>query len=176
MNTIAQAKQAIKKTTQQLREEPLEMLKAAARQVADFENTNPQNEEPRHSENGTSQNKESEQQESEYKQKLAERDGRQLQALESELKDIRRQKLFNSLMQRIQSGENVSLLEFTELSYEQRDVLKAQIEAVKHRNNQPQIEPLQIPNAKRGRKMMSGQQQSAQKQTTRVEKPVPPSG
>ena len=140
------------------------ILKSAAKQINVSENTEPL-EQPINQEQSNLD-----------KAAIAEKDGRHLQALESELKDIRRQKIFNELMRRIQAGENIPLEEFTELSYEQRDVLKAQIEAVKTRNSQLVTDQLVMPSAKKGRKMGGGQKQSAQQQTTRVEKPVPPSG
>ena len=154
----------IKKTIKAIGEEPLEFLKSAAKQINVSENTEPL-EQPINQEQSNLD-----------KTAIAEKDGRHLQALESELKDIRRQKIFNELMRRIQAGENIPLEEFTELSYEQRDVLKAQIEAVKTRNSQLVTDQLVMPSAKKGRKMGGGQKQSAQQQTTRVEKPVPPSG
>lgn len=176
MNTTAQVKQAIKKSAQQVAQEPLEILKSAAQQVASTEQSPsvnvPQNPETQSSSSEVSPEEQS------YKKQVAEQDGRHLQALESELKDIRRQKIFNELLKRIQSGEGVPLEEFTELSFEQRDVLKAQMEAVKiqNQNSQNMSSGLIEPNAKKGRQMGGGQKKSAQQQTTRVEKPVPPSG
>ncbi len=168
MNT-AQVKQAIKKSVKTFADEPLEVLKAASVQVTgepvtDLEQTK--------SNPDTYQDL---QKEEEYKKLKTESEGRTLQALESELKDIRRQKLFNDLLARIQTGEDIPLEVFAELSYEQKDVLKVQIEAVKIRNSQAVTAQLIEPGAKKGRRMQ-GQKQSAQKQTTRVEKPVPPSG
>ncbi len=172
MNTTAQIKQSIKKSARAIGDEPLEFLKSAARQISG-EDLKSSQEQPT-----PSPDTEISQDEQDYKKRVAEQDGRHLQALESELKDIRRQKIFKDLMQRIQNGEDIPLEEFTELSYEQRDVLKAQIEAVKSQkeNYQDTSSQLSEPAAKRGRKMGGGQKQSAQKQTTRVEKPVPPSG
>lgn len=178
-------KQALKKSAKQLQNEPLEILRSAAKQVSgdetiklpweDVEVDNKQGEEKQGSNNQTSGPSNDEK---EYKKKLAEQDGRKLQALEAELLDIRRQKRFNELLAKIQGGEDVPIEEFQELSSEQRDVLKAQLEAVRTRKNQQTVtNDLPEPTAKKGRRMMGGgQKQSAQKQTTRVEKPVPPSG
>lgn len=173
MNTTAQVKQSIKKTAQQMAQEPLEILKTAARQVTGPENIS-QSEAPR--QQPEVKKDEVPQEEVEYKKHVSEQDGRHLQALESELKDIRRQKIFNELMKRIQEGEDVPLEEFTELSYEQKDVLKAQMQAVKLRNSQQVSNGIDMPVAKRGRKMGGGQKGAAKKEETRVEKPVPPSG
>jgi len=175
MNT-AQVKQAIKKSAQQMAQEPLELLRTAAKQVTGVEslpNANAVPEQPK-----VNTDPEIPQDETKYKAQVAEQDGRHLQALESELKDIRRQKLFNELMKRIQAGENVPLEEFAELSFEQKDVLKAQMEAFKKQQamQSNQSSGIPIPDAKRGRKMGGGQKGAAKKEQTRVEKPVPPSG
>lgn len=168
MNT-AQVKQAIKKSAQQMAQEPLELLKTATRQISG-EELKPQQQESPKSENEVPR------EEQKYKQQVAEQDRRHLQALESELKDIRRQKLFNELMKRIQNGEDVPIEEFSELSFEQKDVLKAQMEAAKTRNSQPTTSSIDMPTSKKGRKMGGGQKGAAKKEQTRVEKPVPPSG
>lgn len=175
MNT-AQVKQAIKKSAQQMAQEPLELLKAASRQVTGEENLPNTNAGPERPQDKS--DPEVSQDEQNYKKQVAEQDGRHLVALESELKDIRRQKLFKELMQRIQNGEDVPLEEFTELSYEQKDVLKAQMEAAKSQriNAKNPNSNLEMPQSKRGRKMSGGQKGAAKKEQTRVEKPVPPSG
>lgn len=171
----ANLRQNLKKTAKVFADEPLEILKAAKRQVAGVENsTSPDRQDYQEQR----QDEEEKKKEESYKKQIAESEGRTLQALENELKDIRRQKLFKDLMDRVQSGENVPLEEFSELSYEQKDVLKAQMEAVKNQKIQSaknQNNQLIEPTAKKGRQMF-GQKKSAQKQTTRVEKPVPPSG
>lgn len=175
MNTSTQIKQAIKKSAQQVRQEPLELLKTATRQITGVENLPNSNFESRE----PAQNANPDQvpdDELKYKKQVAEQDGRRLEALTSEIKDITRQKIFNDLMKRIQSGEDVPVGEFSELSYEQKDVLKAQMEAAKARNSQPVTNQLELPQAKRGRKMGGGQKGAAKKEQTRVEKPVPPSG
>lgn len=170
MNT-AQVKLAIKKSAQQLANEPLELLRAATRQVTSQESNH-------QSPINNNQPDEIPQDETNYKKQVAVQDGRHLEALESELKDIRRQKLFSELMKRIQNGEDVPLEEFTELSYEQKDVLKAQMEASKKQQAMQanQTSGVPMPISKRGRQMSGGQKGAAKKEETRVEKPVPPSG
>lgn len=173
MNTTAQITQALKKSATQIKQEPLELLKAATRQVTgETLPVAPQNTQPTETSSGAPP------EEVAYKKKVAEQDGRHLQALEAELKDIRRQKLFNELLKRIQGGEDVPLEEFGELSFEQKDVLKAQMEAVKNQklNAQNSKGQLAMPSSKKGRKMGGGQKGAAKKEETRVEKPVPPSG
>ena len=171
MNTTAQVKQAIKKSSQQLGDEPLEILKSARDQILGSENPEQQTQE-----NDVSQNEGPSEEEENYKKHRAEQDGRHLEALENELKEIRRQKLFNDLMQKIQSGETVPLEEFSELSYEQKDVLKAQTEVFKKQQVEltNQNTSLIEPSAKKGRRFMGGmnQKKAAEKQQTRVENPV----
>lgn len=176
MNTTAQVKQAIKKSAQQMAQEPLELLKSAAKQISGVENLPNSNPEVRQEQPKVEN--EVPQDEQNYKKQLAEQDGRHLEALESELKDIRRQKIFSELMKRIQEGEDVPVEEFSELSFEQKDVLKAQLEASKKQREMQQTSGGGIPEpaSKRGRKMGGGQKGAAKKEETRVEKPVPPSG
>lgn len=170
MNTTAQVKQAIKKSTNTFSDEPLEILKTARDQILGSENYPQQTQE-----NNVSQNNGPTEDETNYKKQIAEQDGRHLEALENELRDIRRQKTFNDLMQKIQGGEDVSLEEFSELTHEQRDVLKAQIEAVKKQRIglANQNSGLNEPAAKKGRRFGGmGQKKAAEKQQTRVENPV----
>jgi hypothetical protein len=171
MNTTAQVKQAIKKSVQQVKQEPLELLRTATRQISGEEERPEQQEPPK------SENNEAPPEEIKYKKQVAEQDGRRLEALNSEIQDITRQKIFNDLMRRIQGGEDVPVEEFSELSFEQKDVLKAQVEAVKtQRLNSQNTSTFPEPGAKKGRKMGGGQKGAAKKEQTRVEKPVPPSG
>ena len=86
MNTTAQVKQAIKKSVQQMAQEPLELLKNASKQVSGEVERRQQQEK-------TNADPDSHQDEENYKKQVAEQDGRHLEALESELKDIRRQKI-----------------------------------------------------------------------------------
>lgn len=180
-------KQSLKKTARQIQNEPLEILKSAAKQVTGDENIKlpwedaETDSKPKEEKQGNdSQTNGPSNDEKEYKKKLAEQDGRKLEALESELRDIRRQKRFNELLGRIQNGEDVPIEEFQELSVEQRDVLKAQLEATQKRKqmqSQQQSSGIPMPTSKQGRQMGAGaRKRSAQKETTRVEKPVPPSG
>lgn len=177
MNTTAQVKQALKKSGQQMAQEPLELLNAAKAQLSGEEyeggNAGGDYEDPRAAEDRKKQ-----QNEQQLKQKVAVDDQRHLEALQNEMMDIRRQKRFNELIQRIQAGEDVPIEEFQELSHEQREVLKAHKEAAQQRQleQSQQQNTLQEPSAKRNRRMSGGQKQAAQKQTTRIEKPQPPSG
>ncbi|MDO8341015.1 MAG: hypothetical protein Q7T59_03505 [Candidatus Woesebacteria bacterium] len=172
MNTTAQIKQAIKKSARVISDEPLEILKNAKDQITGSEDYFSENEKNNEMFENDSSVRDEEQQ---YKTKVFEQDGRHLEALETELKDIRRQKLFNEIMQKIQDGINVSVEEFSELTYEQREVLKAQVEVAKNKKIQSlnQNNGLIEPASKKGRRLgVFGQKQAAEKQTTRVENPI----
>ncbi|MDP1710248.1 MAG: hypothetical protein Q8L28_01400 [bacterium] len=100
---------------------------------------------------------------------------RMVEALNREISDIQKQDLFSDLQRRIADGEEVPLEDFAELTFEQRDVLKAQMEAIKVQKENAPVESVSLfGSSKPNRKM--GQKQQAQKEQTRVEKPVPPSG
>ncbi len=106
--------------------------------------------------------------------------GRRIEALDRELKDIARERLFKELQRKISEGVEVYLEEYPELSMEQKQVLNAQIEAVKVQMTQrenSQRQSLIEPAAKKGRKLFGfGQKSQAQKQQTKIEKPMSPSG
>ncbi len=105
---------------------------------------------------------------------------RLMEAYEREIDDIKKQNLLKDLQARISSGEEVSLGDYPDLSLEQKQVLKAQMEVVraqmlnaKNTNDETLIEPA----SKKGRQLFSfGKKQGMKNEQTRVEKPVPPSG
>jgi len=174
MNTTAQIKQQLKKSAAQIASEPLEILKTAKIQTG-VEQVPVQfsGQEPKQQKDSGLQNEES------YKKQINESDMRHLEALNNEIRDIQRQKLFNELLLRIQSGEEVPIEEFAELTHEQKDVLKAHLEAVKKQSMQGSTkEGLIEPSAKKGRRFggFGKCKNPAEQQQTRVEKPVPPSG
>jgi len=150
--------------------EPLELLKAARSQISGEQ-------EEQYYDPAQEAEKQKLQNEQILKQQVDSSDQRHLEALQNEMIDIRRQKLFNDLIRRIQEGEDISVEEFQELTHEQRDVLKAHNEAAQKRkaNEQNQQSGLVEPPSKRNRRL-GGQRKAAEKQQTRVEKPVPPSG
>ena len=93
------------------------------------------------------------------------RSNRLIDALNRELADIHKQKIFKELQEKIMNGEFVALEEYTELSMEQKQVLKAQMEAVKNQRANMVTESAPLFTAsKPGRKMGSGQKQKAQQE------------
>ena len=166
------ARDLAKKIARQIAQEPLEVLKTAGEQVGGPEI--PQS--PESPSTGTLPKTEENQQKIQDKLKA----GRRMEALNQELKDIHKQDIFKDLQSRIAQGEEVPLEDYTELTMEQKQVLKAQMEAVKYQKQQQAYaqsqEGLPAPSSKRSRRFGQGQKQEAEKQQTRVEKPVPPSG
>ena len=104
-----------------------------------------------------------------------------MEALKREIEDIHKQDLFSDLQKRVSAGEEIPLENYSELTLDQKQVLKAQMEAVKFQKQQAEYAEVQgtgklFGSAKKGRRFGSGQKQEAEKQQTHVEKPVPPSG
>lgn len=169
-----QAQDLSKKIARQMAQEPLEVLKSVRGQLSGEQINYYQERIAKESQpnNGT-----------DNKQDLAGKEkvqsSRALQALERELEDIRIDKLIKDLQRKIAEGENVYLENYTELTPEQKQVLMAQMEAIRAQRQQAanQGGGLTEPKTrtKRGSWMFGGKSQ-AQKEQTRVEKPLPPSG
>ncbi len=107
------------------------------------------------------------------------RSGRRMEALQKEIEDIRKQNIFKDLQRRISEGEEIPLEEYPELSVEQKQVLNAQMEAVRNQKaaaNKSVLKEVPTIHSKPSRRFGAGQKQQAEKEQTRVEKPIPPSG
>lgn len=178
MGTAKNTQQLAQDLAKQIAREPLEILREAGKQIVGGEQAiksqdiiQPPN----------IQNPESRPKNTHYQNELQDKakSSRRMEALNQEIADIRKQDLFNDLQSRIAEGEDVSLEDYTELSMEQRQVLKAQEEAVKNRIDKEQNTGLnEVPaiHSKPSRRFGAGQRHEAEKQQTRVEKPIPPSG
>lgn len=167
-NVGKSTRQLAQDIAQKMSKEPWEILKTAGSQVAEKSQEQVQtNKEPSPSDEAEKLNQ---------KDKTA--SIRQIEALEKELADIEKDKLLKELQRKIAQGEEVYLEEYPQLSPDQKQVLQAQIEAVKARNQQLMTEkPLQEPAFRKGRRLFSfGQKSQAERQKTRVERPLPPSG
>ena len=155
------------KIAKQLAQEPLEILKTAREQVVGNRSEESRiREEPKAPD---------------FQSKLQDKikSSRKMEAFQRELADIRKGELFKDLQRRIAQGEEISLQDYPELSLEQKQVLKAQMEAVKAqmlnaKNTNDKL--LQEPAAKKGRRLFNfGKKQEVKRQQTRVENVVPPS-
>lgn len=174
-DTTNSAKSLAKQIAKQMAREPLEILKDAREQTTGQElSGQPDNPYPSTPDN--------QKQPVEHQNKLQDqmKNSRRMEALNRELDDIHKQERFSDLQKRISEGEGIPLEEYPELSMEQKQVLNAQMEAVKNQiaaqNSQSQgglIEPA----AHKGRQLFNfGKKQAMKNEQTRVEKPVPPSG
>jgi hypothetical protein len=176
-DTTKSAKSLAQQIAKQMAREPLEILKTASGQVSGMEKQAPGESQPQ------PQNPEEQTKLIHHQQEIQDKmkSSRQMEALERELSDIRKQDLFSELQKRISEGEEVPLEDYAELSMEQKQVLKAQMEAVEFQKKQSEYTEAQgggslFGSSKKSRRFGAGQKQEAEKQQTRVEKPVPPSG
>lgn len=164
----------MKKIIKQIAQEPLEILKTAGEQVSGEAEASAA-EIPQDTENSSDQNKLLT-----HQRKLQDemKSGRRMEALNRELEDIQKQDLFSGLQRRIAEGEQIPLEDYGELSMEQKQVLKAQMEAVRVQRAKVEYtgDRLIEPTAKRGRRFGPSRKQEVERQQTHVEKPVPPSG
>jgi hypothetical protein len=182
MNTVQNAGQSARglaqKIARQMAEEPLEVLKNAGGQIIGTETQKTQE--------NSSQNQNPEDQAKiiQHQNELQDRakSGRRMEALNQELKDIHKQDLFKDLQGKISQGIEVPIEDYPELSMEQKQVLKAQMEAVKYQKQQAEYNESQrgtpsiISKPSRRFGAERSQKAEAERQQTRVEKPVPPSG
>ncbi|MGA3292239.1 MAG: hypothetical protein ABSC49_03800 [Candidatus Microgenomates bacterium] len=172
------ARDLAQKIAKQIAKGPLEVLKTANEQVFNPENI-PLNENPQVSQSGDLEQKKIEEQQI-TQDKI--RTSRGMEALKSELSDIEKQDLFKNLQEKITQGEEIPLEDYPTLSIEQKQVLKAQTEAVKYQKDQAAYNEskgaLPFVSSKPNRRFGAGRSQKAEaeRQQTRVEKPVPPSG
>ena len=161
------------KITKQIVREPLEILRDVKEQTVG-ETLNPSVPPP---ENQNEDQKKLVDDQKELGDKM--KSGRRMEALQREIEDIRKQDIFKDLQRRISEGEEVYLEEYPELSMEQKQVLMAQMEAVKNQKaavNKNVLTEVPTIHSKPSRRFGAGQKQQAEKEQTRVEKPVPPSG
>jgi hypothetical protein len=173
-DTANSAKNLAQQIAKQMAREPLELLKDAKEQT-----TGDTIGSPDHAPGDqTDDQKKLTEQQGKVNDQL--KSGRRMEALNRELVDIHRRKQFAELQKRILEGEEIALEEYPELTMEEKQVLKAQMEAVK---KQIEIQKAQDksglvePAVKKGRQLFNfGKKQSVKNEQTRVEKPVPPSG
>ena len=180
MSTAKQAGQTARdlaqKIARQIAREPLEVLKDAGGQVTGVETGRPQE--------NASQNPEAQAKIVRHQNELQDKvkSGRRMEALNQELEDIHKQDLFKDLQNKIAQRIEVPIADYTELSMEQKQVLKAQMEAVKFQKQQAAFNESQnkVPfiTSKPSRRfgVVRSQKAEAERQQTRVEKPILPSG
>ena len=173
--TAKTAQDVAKNIARQVAREPFEILKDAGEQIIPSKVNRP-NETNQDKPQGDKPQLDTKQQE-QKDQAFADR---RMQALQNEVDEIRRQSVVKDLQAKISAGEEIPLEDYPELSMEQKQVLKAQMEAVKiqqaQANAQAGVQEVPTIHSKPSRRFGAGQKHEAEKQQTRVEKPVPPSG
>ncbi len=171
-DTAKSAQSLAQKIAQQMAREPIEVLKDIKEQTTGDTFGPPEKSDQNQPTSG--QTTSAEQGKIIDKQKST----RLIEALNRELADIHKQKIFNELQRRIAEGEEIPLNEYPELSMEQKQVLLAQMEAVKKQRAVRATDFSDVPavHSKPSRRFGAGQKSQAQKEQTHVEKPVPPSG
>lgn len=169
-STGKQSKQAAKKIARQMAQEPLEVLKTAGSQVSGQEKSSPpqktQDQKPQ-SKNGSALPNE---------RNLQMQSQRYLDAHRRELVEISKQETYEELQRRVVAGEDVPVENYTELSSEQKEVLKAQMEVMKKREGVGDNKPLIEPTSKRKRGIIAGMEGKIDKMKKRREIRMPPSG
>jgi hypothetical protein len=171
-STAKSAKTLAQQIAKQIAREPLEVLKTAKEQTVGRQTSG----ELQSQTSGQSEEQKKQiGQQNELQDKM--KSSRRMEALNRELDDIRKQDILKDLQAKITQGEEISLEEYPELSIEEKEVLKAQMEAVrKSRQGSQTSGQLIEPVSKHGRRFGPTRKQEAEKQQTHVEKPVPPSG
>lgn len=159
------AKNVVKNTF----EEPLEILKESGRQIAGIPSPDADQAAPKLQENNLAEGHANDEV----------RSNRLIGALQREIEDIKKQDLIKELQAKISRGDEVPLSDYNELTIEEKQVLKAHMEAYKVQKSQSENRHLQevpVVRSKPNRRFGAGQKHEAEKQQTRVEKPIPPSG
>lgn len=174
MNPAQTTKSLAQKIAKQMAQEPLELLKSARSQVTGEQ-------EPRQQDSQPARPNDEVMHEQLKAQDVA-KSSRLIEAYQRELEDVRKQNLLKDLQKRIAEGEEIPLEDYPELSLEHKQVLKAQMEAVRIRmlnaqNSNAKSSFIEVV-SKKGRQMMRamGKKTAMKREQTHVEKPVPPSG
>ena len=158
------AKTLAQQIAKQMAQEPLEILKDVKEQVSSSE-------QPHESPQNSDEQKKQIETQNHLNDQL--KSSHRLEALQREIEDIRKQDIFKDLQRRISEGEEITLDEYPELSVDQKQVLIAQMEAVRKQKYATQnISEVPSIHSKPSRRFGAGQKQQAQKEQTHVEKPV----
>lgn len=175
-DTAKTAQNLAQQIAKQMAQEPLEILKEARQQTTGGEFTGQPDNFLSNPFGGQADQIEQQKKNIEEQNEAADKmkSSRLMEALKREIADIHKQNVFKDLQDRINQGEEVPLEDYPELSMDYKQVLKAQMEAVKNRMLNAKYAnqdsgPL-FGSSKPDRRM--GQKQTAQKEQTRTEKPV----
>ena len=173
-STGKQSKKTVQQIAKQMAREPLEILKTAGSQVGGKEKSVSNNQtqptsrtqsKGKHQQNGVPSEME-----------LEMKSERLLRANREELDQIRKGKVYADIQKRISEGEEVPLENISELSMEQKQVLKAQMEAIKMRKAKQQEKQFVAPVGKQKRGILPGMKGKIQKMKRKTELRKGPSG
>ncbi len=169
-STVRTTQQVAQTIAKQVAQEPSEFLEDVGQQIG-VEGAKPQENYPQPQGQKVSDgNLQQEQQEDAAKSQ------RMMGALQKEIDDIKKQDLFDDLQAKVSQGAEVPLQDYTGLSMEQKQVLKAQMEAYKNQQKkiaeQESFNEVPTIHSKPSRRFGAGQKHEAERQQTRVEKPV----
>ena len=167
------ARQLAQDTAKQIAKEPLELEKTALRQVG-LSSSEKKDQQDQLADNEYSKAKEQDEQQKRVEAKMQSL----RQAFESELKDIRREKVFQELLQKISEGEVVNLADYNELTWEQKQVLHAQKLALQNRKSKTDQnhQDLSEPGAKRKKNLFAGVKTRLARVQRKSEIRMPPTG
>lgn len=178
-DTSSQLKKAAIKMAQDLAQEPVEILKGVASQVLPVSEELSQNSKDSQSSFFGIKKNNFSQEEKEEQDRV---DISRLRELESELKQIRIEKQVRELQEKIANGDVVYLEKYPEIPIEQKQVLKAQMEAVaKRRQEEAKAQSSYIqaePSSRPSRRLFSfgGSKKYAEDLSKSRETRMPPSG
>jgi hypothetical protein len=174
---VKQTKQLGSHVVKQMATEPLEVLKSAGSQVTGSEarSSRPAKERDIPAKDlinleSNALKKSKTKGASKSKQQLDSESRKLLETNRQELEMIRKQKVYEDISKRIAQGEDVPLENITELTIEQKQVLKAQKEAIKKRAEmENQEKPLVVPQSKKSRGLMPGMKGKLERMKTKRE-------
>ena len=160
-------KQIAQTAAKQLAQEPLEILKAAQEMLS------PQSQSPISTASGSHPEAVDQ---PDISQKSS-TDLRRIEALNREIEDIQKEKLYQEILNKIESGEDIFVEGVAGLSENQKQMLVQRQQLVTQQKAMavaPKVELAQT--SKRGRRFGANKKDVAKREETRVEKPTPTSG
>ena len=176
-----QSKKLAQDIVKQMAKEPIEIGKSVVRQVSGEFSDNKTETSQFKTENETTVSNQEKPQIDPSETQVNNR----LKELESEIKEISKNNLVKKLQQKIFQGERVSLNDYPQLSEEEKRLLSSQMETVNYQKevSEEDSNPLIEPQSKKtrnlfglGKKPKTDTSLQAERQKTRVERQMPPTG
>ena len=170
---VSSGKKIVRQAVRQVAQEPLEIAKSVGGQVTGVEGQG-----TRRPGQSIPETQGPVQPTVEDEQKIRQRGERILEALEAEIEEIRRQKVFKEVQRRITAGEVINLTNIVELSSEQKRMLAVQMQLVQaNKQKEEKVKnPLVEPGTKRGRNILEGMKGKVSRLRKKTELRLPPTG